>query len=308
MAKRAKASDITRSSAAKYLTFVASSGEQTEALELRYEDENIWLTQHLMAMLYGVEVNTINYHIKKVFDERELQEEATIRKYRIVQSEGERQVARMVDHYNLQMIIAVGFKVNNERALQFRKWVNTIVKDYPIQGWVRDGERLVQKTEQQEPQKGIHIRLANEADVEQLTELRLEMRRERETVPLTIEPEAFKNATERFFSETLADGSFVSAIAFDGAEAVACSGLSIQRVPPSYGNPGGMRGYITNMYTRPSWRRKGLAVRLLDMLVEEARKRGCQWLYLNASAAGRPVYERYGFVPDDGEMKLCIGK
>ncbi len=150
------------------------------------------------------------------------------------------------------------------------------------------------------------FRLADASDAEILTELRLEMRRERETVPLGIPPEEFRKATERFFKETLADGSFVSAMAFDGKEAIACSGLSIQRVPPSYGCPSGMRGYVTNMYTRPAWRRKGLAVKLLDILVEQARNRGCTWLYLNASAAGRPVYERYGFLPDDGEMKLCI--
>ena len=154
----------------------------------------------------------------------------------------------------------------------------------------------------------IHFRMADVSDTEVLTTLRLEMRKERETVPLSVSAEAFRKETERFFMETIADGSFVSAIAFDGTEAVACSGLSIQRVPPSYGNPGGLRGYVTNMYTRPAWRRKGLAVKLLDMLVEEARRRGCLWLYLNASAAGRPVYERYGFVPDDGEMMLCIAK
>lgn len=107
-----------------------------------YEDENIWLTQKMMAELYNVDVRTINYYIGKVFEYSELEERSTIRKFRIVQSEGSRQISREVNHYNLQMIIAVGFKVNNERAVQFRKWANAIVKDYTIKGWVMDEERL----------------------------------------------------------------------------------------------------------------------------------------------------------------------
>ena len=121
-----------RSSAAEYLTFVASTGDCDESIEMRYEDENIWLTQKMMAVLYDVDVRTINYHVKKIFEDSELQESSTIRKFRIVQAEGSRQVSREVNHYNLQMIIAVGFKVNNERAVQFRKWANGIVKDYTI--------------------------------------------------------------------------------------------------------------------------------------------------------------------------------
>ena len=131
-----------RSSAAEYLTYVASVGEQEESIEMRYEDENIWLTQKMMAILYGVDVRTISDHIKKVYFDSELEELATIRKFRIVQTEGSRQVQRETNHYNLQMIIAVGFKVNNERAVQFRKWANGIVKDYTIKGWVMDDERL----------------------------------------------------------------------------------------------------------------------------------------------------------------------
>ncbi len=131
-----------RSSAAEYLTYVASVGEQEESIEMRYEDENIWLTQKMMATLYGVDVRTISDHIKKVYSDSELEELATIRKFRIVQTEGSRQVQRETNHYNLQMIIAVGFKVNNERAVQFRKWANGIVKDYTIKGWVMDDERL----------------------------------------------------------------------------------------------------------------------------------------------------------------------
>ena len=135
--------DITiRSSAAEYLTYVAAVGDQPDAIEIRYENENVWLTQKMMAQLYDVTVANMNQHIKTIFADGELLPEATIKKYLIVQNEGSRTVSRSVDHYNLQMIIAVGFKVNNERAVQFRRWANSIVKDYTIQGWVMDEERL----------------------------------------------------------------------------------------------------------------------------------------------------------------------
>ena len=142
MKKDKREISIVRSSAAEYLTFVASTGADEKSIEMRYEDENIWLTQKMMAALYDVDVRTINDHIKKIYSDSELEQSATIRKYRIVQAEGSRQVAREVNHYNLQMIISVGFKVNNERAVQFRKWANRIVKDYTIQGWVMDDDRL----------------------------------------------------------------------------------------------------------------------------------------------------------------------
>lgn len=132
-----------RSSAAEYLIYVAATGDNPQSIEMRYEDENIWLTQKMLATLYDVEIHTINEHIKKVFLDYELAPEATIRNFRIVQTEGSRLVNREVKHYNLQMIIAVGFKVNSERAVQFRKWVNKIAKDYTIQGWVMDKERLI---------------------------------------------------------------------------------------------------------------------------------------------------------------------
>ena len=139
----AKKKEITiRSSAAEYLTYAASVGDQPFSVELRYEDENIWLTQRLMAELYGVDIRTVNDHIEKVYRDGELTQEPTIRKFRIVQQEGERFVNRNLLHYNLQMIIAVGFKVNNERAVQFRKWANNIVKEYTIKGWVMDDVRL----------------------------------------------------------------------------------------------------------------------------------------------------------------------
>ena len=143
MPKKSEKKDISiRSSAAEYLTFVAATGDDKNSVEVRYEDENIWITQKMLAILYEVDVRTINYHIKKIFEDSELTEEATIRNFRIVQTEGTRQVSRDVGHYNLQMIIAVGFKVNSERAVQFRKWVNQIAKDYTIKGWALDSDRL----------------------------------------------------------------------------------------------------------------------------------------------------------------------
>ena len=142
-----KKDEITiRSSAAEYLTYVASVGDQQDSIEMRYEDENIWLTQKMMATLYDVDVRTINEHIKKIYFDSELEEDSTIRNFRIVQTEGSRQVTRDTKHYSLQMIIAVGFKVNSERAVQFRKWVNQIAKDYTIKGWVMDDERLKRGT------------------------------------------------------------------------------------------------------------------------------------------------------------------
>ena len=135
-----KKKEITiRSSAAEYLTFIAATGDDKNRVEVRYEDENIWITQKMLATLYEVETNTINYHIKKIFEDSELQEDSVIRKFRITASDGKSYDTK---HFNLQMIIAVGFKVNSERAVQFRKWINQIAKDYTIKGWVMDEERL----------------------------------------------------------------------------------------------------------------------------------------------------------------------
>jgi len=142
MKSRKKSEVSIRSSAAEYLTFVAATGNREQSVEMRYENENIWLTQKMMASLYDVSVAAVNQHLKKIFDDDELEREATIKKYLIVQNEGSRSVSREVDHYNLQAIIAVGFKVNNERAVQFRKWASQIVKDYTIQGWTMDVDRL----------------------------------------------------------------------------------------------------------------------------------------------------------------------
>ena len=132
-----------RSSAAEYLTYVASTGDNPQSIEIRYENENIWLTQKVMAKLYDVDVRTINYHIKRIIKDSELQEEAVIRKYWITAEDGK---SYNTNHYSLEMIIAVGFKVNSEKAVQFRKWVNNIAKEYTIKGWVMDTERLKRGT------------------------------------------------------------------------------------------------------------------------------------------------------------------
>ena len=193
-----KNKEITiRSSAAEYLTYVAAVGDQPDAIEIRYEDENVWLTQKMMAQLYDVTVANINQHIKSIFDDQELTPDSTIKKYLIVQNEGTRVVSRNVDHYNLQIIIAVGFKVNNERAVQFRKWANSIVKDYTIQGWVMDEERL---------KKGGSILTKEyfEKQLEKIREIRMSERRFYQKITdiyataLDYDPTA--PATKRFFA------------------------------------------------------------------------------------------------------------
>lgn len=130
---------IIRSSAAEYLTFVAATGESSQSVEIRYENENIWLTQKMMATLYDISISAINQHLKRIFDDGELISSSVIKEYLITASDGKQYCTK---HYNLQAIIAVGFKVNNERAVQFRKWAANIVKDYTIQGWTMDVERL----------------------------------------------------------------------------------------------------------------------------------------------------------------------
>jgi hypothetical protein len=128
---------MVRSSAAEYLTFVAAGGKG--GVEAVYADENIWLTQKMMGVLYDVETHTVNYHLKKVFTDSELQEESVIRNFRITAADGKIYDTK---HYNLATIIAVGYKVNSERAVQFRKWATGIVEEFTIKGFAMDDERL----------------------------------------------------------------------------------------------------------------------------------------------------------------------
>ena len=136
--KNAEATPV-RSSAAEYLTFVAAGGDSEASVEMRYEDENLWLTQKMMAALYDVSIPAINQHLKRIFGDNELEEAAVVKSYLITAADGKNYQTK---HYSLQAIIAVGFKIENERAVQFRKWANQIVKDYTIQGWTMDVERL----------------------------------------------------------------------------------------------------------------------------------------------------------------------
>lgn len=129
-----------RNSTAEFLVFTKQAGEST--IDVRIEDETVWLTQKLLAVLFDVEVNTINYHIKEIYKIQEQKEAATIRNFRIVQTEGKRQVERTVEFYNLDMIISVGYRVNSERAMQFRQWATNILRDFAIRGYVLDKERL----------------------------------------------------------------------------------------------------------------------------------------------------------------------
>jgi hypothetical protein len=135
MAKKKQQITI-RSSAAEYLTFVAASGEG--GIEAVYADENVWLTQKMMGALYQVETHTINYHLKKIFEDSELSRDSVIRNFRITAAD-----SKVYDtkHYNLKAIIAVGYKVNSERAVQFRKWATQIVEEFTVKAYVMDDER-----------------------------------------------------------------------------------------------------------------------------------------------------------------------
>ncbi|MDA3840771.1 MAG: virulence RhuM family protein [Patescibacteria group bacterium] len=139
--KKISESITSCSSAAEYLTFISAIGKSEESIELRYENENIWMTQKMISQLYGVSISAINQHLSKLLDDNEI-DSATIKKYLIVQKEGNRTVKRNIDHYNLQIIISLGFKVENERSVQFRKWARQIVKEYTIKGFAMDDERL----------------------------------------------------------------------------------------------------------------------------------------------------------------------
>ncbi len=131
-----KEPSITRSSAAEYLTFIAASGGGVEAI---YSEEDVWLTQKMMGVLYDVETNTINYHLKKIFSDSELEENSVIQNFRITAKDGK---SYNTQHYNLSAIIAVGYKVNSERAVQFRKWATSIIKEFTIKAYTMDDERI----------------------------------------------------------------------------------------------------------------------------------------------------------------------
>ncbi|CBL44424.1 conserved hypothetical protein [gamma proteobacterium HdN1] len=192
MAKKKQEISIVRSSAAEYLTFVAASG--AGGVEAVYADENVWLTQKMMATLYDVDVRTINYHLKKVFADSELQESAVIRNFRITAADGKNYDTK---HYNLAAIIAVGYKVNSERAVQFRKWATGIVEEFAIKGWTMDVERLKQGgsilTDQyfeEQLQRVREIRLSERKFYQKITDI----------YATAIDYDVTAQATKRFFA------------------------------------------------------------------------------------------------------------
>lgn len=129
-----------RNSTAEFLIFTQQAGEN--GIEVRYEEGSIWLTQRLMAELFDVTTANVNTHIKNIYEEKELVQNLTIKEFLIVQKEGERQVSRSVDHYNLDVIISVGYRVNSKRATQFRQWATQVLKEFAIKGFVLDKKRL----------------------------------------------------------------------------------------------------------------------------------------------------------------------
>ena len=194
MAKKRTEVLTVRSGAAEYLTYVAATGEDKSSIEMRYENENIWLTQKMMAELYGVSKQAISQHLQTIFADGELVEEAVVKKYLTTASDGKQY---STNHYSLQAIIAVGFKVNNERAVQFRRWANGIVKDYTIQGWVMEDERLknggtllTQDYFEKQLEKVREIRMSERRFYQKITDLY--------ATALDYDPSA--KATQRFFA------------------------------------------------------------------------------------------------------------
>jgi hypothetical protein len=129
-----------RNSTAEFLTFTAEGA--TNSVEVFYEDETIWLSQKMMAVLFDVDVRTVNEHLKNLYEQGEITGTATIRNFRIVQTEGSRQVTRNVDFYNLDAIISVGYRVNSIRATQFRQWATSVLRNFAIRGYVIDRKRM----------------------------------------------------------------------------------------------------------------------------------------------------------------------
>jgi len=180
-----------RSSAAEYLTFITASGEG--GVNAVYADENVWLNQKMMAMLYDVSVPTINEHLKKIFSDSELDEDAVIRNFRITATDGK---TYNTMHYNLKAIIAVGYKVNSERAVQFRKWATDIIEQFTIKAFVMDDERLkhgsvlTDKYFEEQLQRIREIRLSERKFYQKITDI----------YATSIDYDVTAKATRRFFS------------------------------------------------------------------------------------------------------------
>jgi len=124
---------------------IFTSQDGQAQLEVALEQETVWLSQAQMAELFGKDVRTVNEHVGNVFQEGELEKAPTIRKFRIVRQEGKRQVQRDIDHYNLDMIISVGYRVKSQRGVQFRKWATQVLKDHLVQGYTLNQRRLAER-------------------------------------------------------------------------------------------------------------------------------------------------------------------
>ncbi len=190
--KKSAEVSLVRSSAAEYLTFVAASGDG--GVEALYADENVWLTQKMMGVLYAVETPTINYHLKKVFTDNELQENSVIRNFRITAADGK---TYDTQHYNLAAIISVGYKVNSERAVQFRKWASGIIESFTIKGFAMDDERLKndgsilgKKYFEEQLQRIREIRLSERKFYQKITDI----------YATAIDYDVTASATKRFFA------------------------------------------------------------------------------------------------------------
>ncbi len=131
---------IIRSSTEEFITFKLQ--EQEKGIQVRYENETLWMTQKAMAELFDTGIDNINVHLKNIYDSNELDKDSTIEENSIVQKEGNRQVKRSVKFYNLDVIISVGYRINSLRATQFRRWATNILKTFTIQGYVLDKERM----------------------------------------------------------------------------------------------------------------------------------------------------------------------
>ncbi|MBP7371362.1 MAG: virulence RhuM family protein [Opitutaceae bacterium] len=191
-AKKKADASLVRSSAAEYLTFVAASGQG--GVEAVYVDENVWLSQKMMGLLYDVETHTINYHLKKIFEDKELEADSVIRNFRITAADGK---TYDTGHYNLSAVIAVGYKVNSERAVQFRKWATGIIESFTIKGYAMDDERLKndgsilgKKYFEEQLQRIREIRLSERKFYQKITDI----------YATSIDYDVTAAATQRFFA------------------------------------------------------------------------------------------------------------
>lgn len=190
--KKLESKDLIRSSSAEYLTFIAATGEG--GVETIYADENIWLSQKMMGTLYNVSVKTISEHLQKIFTDNELEVDSVIRNFRITASDGKNYTTK---HYNLSAIIAVGYKVNSEKAVQFRKWATQIVQEFTIKGFAMDDERLKndgtilgKKYFEEQLQRIREIRLSERKFYQKITDI----------YSTAIDYDVTSTATKRFFA------------------------------------------------------------------------------------------------------------